>query len=660
MATDTATDMTMTTTTTMTLPPPLANIGPLALSSPTIRALCNTQDGPPVETVPPPCRPSPSTTSSLSMSSSVSRKAKSVKGAAVVTQPLLWSEHGDKGAYNYGLGAQDVSRKRHRVNVEREPPTTTMRFAHAVVNEALSRGCVDGPARAASTLAVVFAGTIESQARKDLGLSNPGGFEGKGNVGGAILAQSSQALFQILDAVGPTDPVDYVDVVDPLDSVDVGFQTWVDREMRAWKELLVDDAPPKRSTSPNAPPSTSVVAATVVATACAWAAAMRGHPSARGMATQHWRDCGKANAYLVAVGAFGVLEEPTAHLHTAWSTHGLAHAFAREAWRDVARVVAHTLAPIFAEGVAKCGDKEVLHMATRAAALVVATSEYLATRTEPILIMLSAPTVTQTPSSRRKHPIDEYASLPAIEGFASRVVAMCSDLSTHPTRHDVAKWARMAHSDLSSSLECNVTAASTEREGMVFNRLSLCDLCTAILSNPTRGPQHDAGLARWHGLARQTVSRLRISRPPTRREEARLPRCRLIDERCEARLITSEGAHRSKSAPRKAQEGWTEALGESWRALFERYANALSAVNRFAVGLEDESEEDEGRRRDEHTAASDDADSILGGNESTTRVWSVANAAYAAMRYTAFGDVPFSLASAPPDTSSTREEQMAP
>jgi len=540
-------------------------------------------------------------------------------------------------ASNYGADVHAIARHRRRERIRQASPLRTLHFAQAVVNETLARSG-RGPTRAAATLAAVLAGTVGRRTRLDLGLADPGGFGDKGRAVGAAAARTSQEVASILDAVGPPTPVD---------PVDISFRARVADEMREWGEALAELAERVHCRAPGraAVPAASVAAAGL-ALACAWAASMRGHPATAGMAVAHWREHGEASARLVAASAFGALEEPTAQLRAAWAAHGLAEGYARASFRDVARVVARALAPVFASGVVLCGEHAVLRMAARAAALVVVTSEYLALRTESMLVMFAVP----MDSTARKRATDNHATLPVIDGFASSVLEMCRDLANHPTRAEVANLAKEAMQALEPCVQHYLPHASAQREGVPFERLALADLLAIILSNPpSPSPRHDPQLAKWHTTACETVSRLRLVRQPTVEEEKRAEPHRLLDERREARLVTTETAHRVLAEPASADSVWATTLGANWRGLFVRYANAKAAADRFAADVDGESEQAAGRRAEAHAAARADASSILEGNNAATRMWAVSNAAYAAMRYTSFGEAPYSLAAAPLD-----------
>lgn len=536
-----------------------------------------------------------------------------------------------RGAVSYGADAHRAFRHRRPECRPHPSPLRTLQFAPAVVNETLSRTSDGGPTRAAATLAAVLAGTVGHQMRLDLGLLDPGGFGNNEAAAEGAAARTSQEVASVLDAVGRADSAN---------PADVGFKTRVAEEMHAWQEALAEQV--RRRASASAPAAS--VAAAGLAVACAWAASMRGHPETVGLAVAHWRKHGEASACLVAAGAFGALEEPTEQLCTAWAAHGLAIGHARAAFRDVSRVVAAALAPAFADGVALCGEHAVLYAAARAAAFVVATSEYLATRTESMLIMFAVP----RPAHKRKRAADNHATLPADDGFAADVLTMCSDLAAHPTRTDVCTWAKDALAALESSVKHYLRHASTQRGGVPFDRLALADLCAVVLSNP-RPPRQDARLAKWHALACQTVSRLRLVRPPTAEEEQRVKPHRLLDERRRARLVDTEEAHRSIVEQPESQRAWAAALGESWKTHFERLANAKAATDRFAAAADNESEQQGAFRAGTHAAARADANSAVEGNDSATRMWAVSNVAYAAMRYLVFGEAPYLLAAAPLD-----------
>lgn len=534
---------------------------------------------------------------------------------------------------NYG--AEVVSRHRRSEGFRKASPGRTLRFAQALVNDILSRSDKGGPTCAATALAAVLAGTVDRQMRFDLGLVDSGGSRNQDDDEATpTTMRTSQEVASILDAVGQpgsTDPAD------------VGFRARVTDEMRAWREALAERVH-RRASGKSAELPAASVAAAGLAVACAWAASMRGHPETAGMAVAYWREHGEANARLVEAGAFGALVEPTDQLRAAWAVHGLAEGCARASFREVSRGVAQTLAPAFAKGVSLCGKCVVLHAAARAAALVVAASEYLATRTEPMLVMFAVPRATP----KRKRAVDSHATLPAVDGFVSAVLKMCSDLANHPTRAEVSACAKDALLALEPCVERYLPHASAQREGVPFERRALANLCSIVLSNP-RPPRQDQRLAKWYTFACQTISRFRLVRPPTAEDEQRVDSHWLLDERRNARIVVTEAAHRPLVEQPAALSEWAAVLGERWTTQFLRYANAKDAADRFAVGVDEEDEKVAALRSDIYTAALTDANSIVQGNDSATRMWAVANVSCAAMRYLTCGEASYSLAAPPLD-----------
>lgn len=533
-----------------------------------------------------------------------------------------FSEKSD--AYQYGFDTHKILRGRYS-RLEQASPVHTLQFAPAVVNGVLSR-IPNLPSRAAAALVAVLAGTVDIPNRLSLGLSDPGRFEDNHMAAGTTTKfRTSREVVSVLDAVGSTD------------NADAGFKAQVAEEMARWKEAMVDCVYHNSLVEKESPASVAVAG---LAVACAWVASMRGYPLPAGAAALHWRTYGEADARMVAEGAFGAFNEPSAQLHAAWKRHGIAEGFARAVFREVSRGVASALAPVFAKGVALCGERVVLAAAARAAALVVATSEYLVVRTEPMLIMLAEPQNER----KRKRASDSHATLPILCGFASNVIDMCKDLATHPTRADVVKWACATHTALEPLVQMYMPHASAGHEGMPFERQPLVNLCAAIVSNSPQPLRNDPLLAKWYTLACQTISRLRLVKVPTVEEEQRTNTASQLDERREARFVATETAHRVLVERSNFQQSWADALGAGWCVLFERYAAARDAVKRSETGGSATTKESDGC-----AAARIDKRSMTEGNESATRMWAVANVSYVTMRYVVLGEPPYFLAAAPLD-----------
>lgn len=539
------------------------------------------------------------------------------------------------GTSEYGLHAHAVFRCRSRCRFQYAGPIHTLQFAPMLVNEALLNSTDGGPSRAAASFATILAGTLDTETRFELGLADPGGFEPGSVKSGA--PRTGREVAAILDAVDARS-----DGAPPADNEDVGFKARVAEEMERWHDVLAKRVH-RHAAGEVLPPAS--VAAAGLAVACAWAASMRGHPaSLHGAAAKHWRECGEASAFFVAEGAFGALEEPTAQLDAAWAEYGFAQGCARACFREVSRVVAAALAPVFAEGVELCGAATVLGAAARAAALVVATSEYLAVRIEPMLVMFAVPRIAQ----KRKRTADSHATLPATDSVVMDVLEMCNSLAKHSERNDVVEWANAARQALEPCVRQYMPHVSAGRDGVPFERQALSNLCAAILANP-RLPSSDPLLAKWRPLACRTVTRLRLVRPPTNEEEQRSTPRQRLDARREARLVASATSHRALAERPDLQAPWVDALGASWRVLFHRHAGAKAAVAKLDVGTEGEDSQAAALRVRARDAAHGDAITAAHGNESATRMWSVANVAYATMRYNTFGEPPFALAAAPLD-----------